>query len=252
MENILYERDTNVDETARKMYWLLDYEFVRIGISQETPDSKSKKKVSGKILKQLAGGGDTQVARRNCDRKDTYFNIDTTFMFYGNNSLNYDTKDVLEHNVSFTSASCFKTKEEIDQMKQDGKSELEWGIYKVKNPKIKDNCSTMEWKQATVYLLYSYYVNDAITIKIEKDDDENNETLRSRIFEEYQITGKKDDYILVSDVENLLLDDRKKITIELHSMGVYKKKSNMVDTRNKLCYYGLIKKQDNIIIEIED
>jgi regulator of protease activity HflC (stomatin/prohibitin superfamily) len=274
LENILYERDTNADETSRKMYWLLDYEFVRIGISQETPDAKSKKKVSGKLLKKLAGGGDTQVARRNYDRKDTYFNIDTTFMFYGNNSLKYDTKDVLEHCVSFTSASCFKTEEEINKMKQDGKSQLEWGIYKVKNPEIKDNCSTMEWKLATVYLLYENYVKDAITIKIEKDDDDNNETLRSLIFKSYEITREyKKDYILVSEVVNHLLDDSKKITIELESMGVIKKKSNIKDdTKDKMCYYGLVKRTveetndvdvdvdedvdntepNNILIEIEE
>ena len=254
LDNILYERDTNSDESSRKLYWLLEYEYVRIGISQETPDSKSRKKVSGKMLKKLAGGGDTQVARRNYDRKDTEFKIDTTFMFYGNDYLKYDCKDVLEHCVSFTSVNSFKKQEEIDQMKQDGKSELEWGVYKVKKPEIKKNCSSIEWKLATIYLLYSYYVNDAITIKIKTDDDDSNESLRSRILRTYEVTGNDKDIILVTDVENELFDDRKKITIEMESMGVTKKQSNRRDdTKNKVCYFGLIKRvvneNDNIVEE---
>jgi hypothetical protein len=58
---------------------LLELEFTRLAISQETPTVESKLKASGKLIKKLAGGGDTHVARRNFDRQDTFFTIDTTF-----------------------------------------------------------------------------------------------------------------------------------------------------------------------------
>ena len=54
--NMLYHRNTagseNVD-CSKKLYWLMDLEFVRIAISQETPDHSSGLKVSSKMLKKL-------------------------------------------------------------------------------------------------------------------------------------------------------------------------------------------------------
>ena len=70
-------------------------------------------------------------------------------MFMGNNEIQFDTKDIIEHCLSFATVNQFKTQAEIDKMKADGEPELLGGIYKVKDPPIKEKCSTMEWKQAT-------------------------------------------------------------------------------------------------------
>ena len=87
--NVLYNRKSagmeNVD-CSKKLYWLLDFEFVRFGVSQEVPDPKAELKVNGKIWKKINGGGDEIVARRNYDKVDSHITIETTFAVYGNNS----------------------------------------------------------------------------------------------------------------------------------------------------------------------
>jgi hypothetical protein len=53
---MLYNRNTagseNVD-CSKKLYWLMDLEFVRLAISQETPDHSSGLKVNSKMFKKL-------------------------------------------------------------------------------------------------------------------------------------------------------------------------------------------------------
>jgi hypothetical protein len=106
------------------LYWLIDLQFVRLGISQETPAPDSGLKINGKMIKKLASGGDTHVAKRNYDRKDTHFKIDTTFLIMGNNKLEVDVKDTMEHCIEFNSVNQFKKKEEIERMKLNGEDEL--------------------------------------------------------------------------------------------------------------------------------
>ena len=50
---IQYQRETNQDETSRKLYWLLDLEFARLAVSQEIPAVEKGMKTCGKILKKL-------------------------------------------------------------------------------------------------------------------------------------------------------------------------------------------------------
>jgi len=160
-------------------------------------------------------------------------------MFFGNNELVVDVKDAMEHCAQFSSVNQFKTQEEIDKMKEEGVSELLWQSYKVKDIGIKDRCCSDEWKKATVYLLYKYYTENALITNVEKDED-TEITIRQKILENFEITGNKNDYILVESVIVLLEDCKKKITNELVSMGVVKKESKRGDsTRNKICYFGL-------------
>ena len=105
-------------------------------------------------MKKLAGGGDTHIARRNYDKVDTHFKIDTTFMFMGNNEVIVDDKDAYEHHIPFHSVNQFKTQDEINRMRERGESELVLQSFKIKDPTIKDKCLTEEWKNAFVYLVY--------------------------------------------------------------------------------------------------
>ena len=198
-------------------------------------------KLNGKMLKKLAGGGDEHVARRNFDRVDTHFKIDTTFMFFGNNELEVDVKDTMEHCIQFSSVNQFKTQEQINIMKADGASDLLCASYKIKDENIKNMCATDEWKKATVYLLYQHYVEHALTNDIDTtDNDDAEKTVRQTILEKYEITGLATDYILCVEVIEDIGDCKKKINNELVSMGVIKKKSNIRgNTKDKMCYYGL-------------
>ena len=240
--NIMYQRNTppDLNETARKLYWLLDYEFVRLAVSQETPAPEENLKVRGKILKKLAGGGDTHVARRNYDRTDTHFKIDSTFLFMGNNALNVDCADAFEHHIPFHSVCQFKSQNEIDRMREEGTNELILQSYKIKDPSIKSDCMTDEWKNAIIYLVYQNYINDAIpVINEDVDDDPTTKSVRQKILTNYEITQNPNDCIVCDDVFKRLNDCKKKIKNEFESMGIEKKVSNKGDTRKQTCFFGI-------------
>ena len=170
--NILYNRkQNNTDEISRKLYWLIDLQFRRLAVSQETPPLEAELKASGKLMKKMASGGDTHVARHNYDRVDTHFIIDTTFLIMGNNSLIFDCVDVYEQLIEFKNTEQFKTQEEIDKMKAEGKPKIIWEKYKIKDPNLKHDIQTDEWKNAIVYLLYMNYRENGVPILKEIDDE---------------------------------------------------------------------------------
>lgn len=237
--NMLYERASKSTETSRMMYWLLDYEFVRIAISQETPEPSRGLKVNSELLKRICGGGDEQTARRNYDRVDTQFKLDSSFFMMGNYSLNFDSNDVMEHCLEFNSTIQFKSKRELDAMVKSGESELLMSSYRVRDDQIKDLCKTNDWINACVWLLLNNYVDEAVPC-FKVNDDEDEMSVRKKLLETYEITRNEEHFIPVCDVVSYIGGCKKKITNELQSFGVLKKKNKYRgDMRDKSCFFGL-------------
>jgi len=263
LSNVLVGRNDNkTQESSRMMYWLMDYEFIRLSIAQETPKPEENMKINGRLFKKINSGGDTQTARRNYDRKDTNFVIDTTLFIAGNNELKYTENDVKEQEISFVGIKQFRTKEEIDQMRKNGIDEIVLKQFGIKDNNLKDIVKTDEYQKAFIYLIYSSFKKYAVPVKLKYDeDDENNNTpLTQRILNNYVVTNNKDDKILVSDfiIEGFNKD---KIEKALNNIGIGKMKWNKRDEcRNKWVYIGIRKKtneekdeeEDNTEIDEED
>jgi hypothetical protein len=241
---IQYQRQTESNETSRKLYWLLDLEFVRLGINQEIPSVKQGMKTCGKTLKKMTGGNDDMIARRNYDRVDTHFKIDTTFLIMGNNEILVDTDDAFEHRIEFHSVIQFKTQEEINQMIENGEPEIITQAYKIKDEDIKIKCTSDEWRNAMIYLLYEYYRKTPVSTerKAEEVVENENQSLRQKIIEQFNITCNQSDEILCVSVEDILDADKKKIKNELESMRVKKVKCKRGVNRDKNVYVGLKQK----------
>jgi hypothetical protein len=257
LSNVLIGRNDNkTQESSRMMYWLMDYEFIRLSIAQETPKPEENMKINGRLFKKINSGGDTQTARRNYDRKDTNFIIDTTIFIAGNNELKYTENDVKEQEISFVGIKQFRTKEEIEQMRNSGMSEIVLKQFGIKDNNLKDIVKTEEYQKAFIYLIYSSFKNYAVPVKLKYDeDDENNNTpLTQRILNNYVVTNNKDDKILVSD---FIIDgfNKDKIQKALNNIGIEKVKSRKRDEYyNKFVYIGIRKKSDeekNIEDDIE-
>jgi hypothetical protein len=199
-------------------------EFVRLSISQETPPPSSGLKANGKIIKSIASGGDTHVARRNYDRFDSHIVMDTTILIMGNDDLEVDVKDTNEQRIRFNTVKQFKSRDFIDKMIEEGKSQLIIDSYKVANPDIKDLCKTVEWLNANTYLLYESFLDFPVPITRHDDDDDDFITLRETILKKYEITGDNNDICLVSDVIKDMCGFCNKVNSELLNMGVIKKK----------------------------
>lgn len=248
--NLLYQRNTDTEEVSRKLYWLLDLEFVRLAVSQETPTKESGLKLSGSKIKKLAGGKDTHIARRNQEKQNTHFNIDSTFMIFGNDDLILDSNDANEHRVQFSSCNQFKSEDEIkaieDDMIQCGGNENDIELlkrkYKVKDSNIKDKCHLQEWKLAMVYLIYDNYKNNAVNIDFHSDNCEL-DSLRKDILLKYNITNKTTDIIPINDIYDSLGGDKKKIDAEMKDLHVEKKKPTSGEYKNKTSFIGIVMKE---------
>jgi len=263
--NLMYVRKTATQETSRMLYWLLDYEFTRLAISQEVPHASTGMKVDGKQWKKLCGGGDELTARRNFDRVDTKFFIDATFLIMGNDEVVFDEKDVKEHQLEFSSIIQFKSKEEMEYERQkfqpceDDSEEVKLAkekeeaifmrAYREKDPALKYNCKKVEWANAIVYLLMQYYTDEPISVINKKVcDDEDGLSNREAILQYYIVEDKdvledikKCIPIPCKAVYDKLSISKKKIDDELASMGVIKKLCLERDSkfRKIVCFYGL-------------
>lgn len=241
--NLLYNRKSagmeNL-ECSKKLYWLLDLEFVRLAISQEVPDIKSGLCINSKIMKKITGGGDEIVARRNFDRKDTHFRTDASYYIKGNSSLLLDSEDCDENRIEFESVIQFKSKDEIDKLKEQYDNE-EMERFKIADPDIKDKCRSLEWSNAMIYLIYESYKSEGVAVV--KNAEEEQDGMLATLKELFEFT-KDDTPILVSEVVSLMSGfDKKKIEAELQSRNIFKKKHIKRDElRMKWCYYGLKKR----------
>ena len=240
--NMMYCRKTEGLETvdcSKKLYWLLDLEFVRLAINQESPSAQSGLKANSKMLKKIAGGGDTIIARRNYDRFDTQFTLDATLFSMGNDYLDVDNTDCNEHRVEFRSVAQFKTQGEIDDMKKDPTvSSLEIIRYKVKDPEIKNDCQTIEWANAVIWILMNGYKNFPVHVVQDVTDDDC--SLVKAIGSKLVITHMDSDCTLVSDINESLSEyGKQKIMVELAALNVAKKKATTGSLKFKWVYVGI-------------
>jgi hypothetical protein len=237
--NILYQRKReDISETSRKSYWMLDLEFKRLAISQEVPDDKSSLIADGKLIKKLMSGGDVQIARRNYDREDTHFRLDISLFPLGNAALKVDSEDVFEHCLQLTSCRQFKTAGEIELIKENAISPLEYKGLCIGDPTIKDRVKTAEWRNALITLIMDSYKDTPVHIRREAGDE--GDTYTRKILECYEITRSENDIILAQTVADKLDDSIKKITPELKCLGVEKRKiERRGEFRGKVCFVGL-------------
>lgn len=272
LDNLLCTRVTDgadIIDSSKKLYWLMDHEFTRIAISQETPPLNSSKKLNAALLKKIIGGGDKLVARRNYDRFDTHFYTQMSTAMFGNSELYSTADDVFETCVPFASIVQFKSQEEIDLMISNKiglddlieantpqnvindliekcKNSPEMIRYHVADSDIKNKCCTIDYANAMVMLLLQSFKLTAVPVVYEtQKDDSNLNTIIDIIQDLFEITqnktGKDADILLYTDVICHFKEfDKCKVDLEFSALGVIKKQCNFVGNyRNKQCLWGI-------------
>lgn len=258
--HIMYSRKTEgmdaIDATKR-LYWLLDYEFKRIALSQEVPEAKVRKIVNGTLFKKIQGGGDVMQARRNYDRVDTYFNLDTTFMMMGNHQIEFDSADVWEQGLEFSSVYQFQSQAVIDAADPDTRMRL-----RLADDSIKGKCSSVEWGNACLYLLMINYKNTKVSIVRETDTDDatfakSYITIAKEMFDCSDPTAMMLGVSVASEIEACIPEkqsfDKKKMIKELALANFHYKKCNIKTHTlyNKWVFTGLKMKAEDIVFENE-
>lgn len=236
--NLMYKYNTNsTSEDSKKLYWTIDLEFVRLAMSQETPDHKTGLKLDSRIVKKIGGGGDDIIAKRNYDRVDTIFKMETFLFMAGNSSIDVDNEDCNEQRIEFNSVNQFKTQEEIDALR-DSLTPEELSRYRIKNPDIKSLCKTEDFMNAMVYLLFKNFKNEAVIVP-KKSVDEEDTGLIGVLKDKLQFTNKSDDYELCSTIYQKIDFDKGKITNELNSRNIFKKKLTSGPDKSKYAFIGI-------------
>jgi len=239
-DNILCGRENVKPITPKELYWLLELEFVRFAMPQETPSEGFK--INSKMIKSVCSGGDSLKARRNYDTHDTDFILECFIAIFGNHHLDCTDKDADERRFPITNVIQFKSKEEIELMKKANIVPIDVinKTYFLKDDTIKDKASSIEYKNAFVMLVLDH-LKDKAPINI-KSSDEEDDTLLVEIYKNLNITNLESDIVLGSDLKSLFKFPMKKVQIELKALGVqYKKYLKRDDTgwRDKYCFYGI-------------
>lgn len=242
-DNILCGRENVKPITPKELYWLLDLEFVRFAMPQETPSEGFK--INSKMIKSVCSGGDSLKARRNYDTHDTDFILECFIAIFGNHHLDCTDKDADERRFPITNVIQFKSKEEIDQMKTANILPIDVinKTYFLKDDTIKDKASSVEYRNAFVMLVLDH-LKDKAPINI-KSSDEEDDTLLVEIYKNLNITNNQEDIVIASDLKSLFKFPMPKVKIELKALGIqYKKSTKGDDTRNKYCFYGIKIKEE--------
>jgi len=224
LDNIMCRRESNKgNDIAKENAWLLDLEFARIAISQETDHNvngniKQSLKVSNKVMKSIMSGGDVLEGRRLYEQV-TKFTIDTTLAVFGNNELSISEEDSSQHHLKFEGVKQFVTQEKYDSFKQYGDEFV--SAYAIRDPDLKFKVRSEDYTNAMVYLLFENYTDTCITVETAINDDEEEITpsIRALIFKFYTITKNDKDRVSKDDLFRLIGKDHKKITAELRDMN---------------------------------
>ena len=244
LSNVLCSRNSkqNTDEISRRLYWLLEYEFVRVAIAQETPKVEEGLKINPELWKKLNSGGDELQARRNYDRVDTYFKSDTTWYIMGNDPVDMGG-DLQEHLIEFEGKYQFKTEEEIDQ-ETEAKKDLNlpktyWDKLRVRDPTFTQKMKTLSFQKAFIYIMYTNYKDEPVNIEYSYDvEDTEDGNVLATFFKNYIITNDPNDKVLISSLGSKTAF--KKMKPELDNLGLIIKKSNTRDeTKDKKCLFGV-------------
>jgi hypothetical protein len=237
--NILCERKGKGNETSRDLYWLMEFEFMRLAVSQEIPEECVNMKLKNELVKKICSGGDTQTARRNYDKRDTQFKVETSLLLMGNDPVQMEG-DVLEHHIGFCSAVQFKPQEFIDRVREE-QGELATKKYRIADNTIKDLCATEAWRIAFIQLIFDAFEDRPISVECAVSVAN---PIMTKFNQEFEITNDDDDKVIGADLEHL----GRKIGAELKAIGVKVKKC-LVKTDllyGKAVYYGIKRK---ILIE---
>lgn len=259
LENMLCKRESNKSsDLAKENAWLLDLEFTRVGIAQETEENendniKEKLKISNKVMKSVMSGGDELQARR-LYQDAVKFTIDTTLAIFGNNELAISGEDSAQHHLKFAGVKQFIPQSKYDSYREMGEAFL--SSYAVRDEELKLKISTDDYKNAMVYLLYTYYTDKCIAVNhIADDEDEpQNISIRALIFNHYIITGNDKDKVEKESLFTLIGKDKKKILAELKQLDCignenckmrikYEDKSGEMKEKQVRTFKGLILKE---------
>ena len=233
-------------QTSKDNYWIMDLEFCRLAVAQEIPDKKDVI-IKSDVIKMLCSGGDLVPCRKNYDRSDSLIKPDFSMMIMGNEELK-SKSDTHQHRVNLSGFTQFASKEQIQQLKDNGASDAVLNKYRVADETIKDKCKTNEFHLKMVNLLFNEYDDNPLRVDLSKIDDDDEADNMGTFQKYFEITGNEKDIVDQKDVYDKC---SKKIKSELTNQTfagkdgdklkvIHKRiKTRTSEFRDKTCFVGI-------------
>jgi len=187
-----FEYKNNNTDPAKQNSWIMDYQFVRLAITQEiTVDVEKNKKMNGNAIKKFCSGGDSIEGRKNHQDEKT-FKIQASLMICCNDIPEVEPKDCLEKCDEFQMKSKFISKDfkESDKLATFKYYERDLNI---KETLLKDSDIIDEFTRIIIeaYNEEQEYPKE-IKDELEEMDDEDD---YNKLFNIFTITNDKRDFL---------------------------------------------------------
>jgi len=199
-------KDNSQDE-AKRLSWMIDYQFTRLAFTQEITINKSKKncdKVDGNMIKKFCSGGDSIEARKNHEN-EYQFKIQASLMICCNDMPEITPMDTKEFCEEFQMKSKFLTKEqELTETK------IPSYYYYDADDKVKEYIKQDNYINAFIQILIDSYNNPCkypleLKKQLEEIKEEDDYTKLSNIF---IFTDNKSDFITNKRLDEIFQDNK--------------------------------------------
>lgn len=211
-----FEYKNNSTDAAKQNSWIMDYQFVRLAITQEiTVDVEKNKKMNGNAIKKFCSGGDSIEGRKNHQDEKT-FKIQASLMICCNDMPEVEPKDCLEKCDEFQMKSKFISKDfkESDKLQTFKYYERDLNIKEtlLKDEDIIDEFTRIIIEAYNEDLEYPKEIKDELD-NMDDEDDYN------KLFNIFTITNDERDFIS---------NDNLRVVISQHKIPFIMKKCKML------------------------
>ena len=214
---LLYNKNRPHD--AKNLSWLFNKRFCRILIGNEVDkidDDNNKRNIeqpilNGKLLKQLASGGDKVELRQNY-RNEEEFKIGFTIFINSNDLINITTKDAKENLIIIEYGSKFVKKEDLIKGCE---------YYKLKDDNIKDFIKLDRIINAYSWYILNNYLPEApeepeeIKLSTDTNNQKEKEPIETFIFNNFKNIDDKNEKYHLEDLKDILNNNGYSLEISL-------------------------------------
>lgn len=200
---------TTTQDASKANSWMLDYQFVRLAITQEI-SLEEKQCIDGNMIKKFCSGGDYIDARKN-HKDETEFKMQTSLMICCNDFDKVKPSDAMELCNEFQMKSKF-----IDNT-FDESLKLEGYKYYTKDNNLKTEFLSRKdiINEFILIILESYntpveYPKDIL--QENKDNDEDDDY--NKLFNIFEFTTSKDNFISNETLKETLKDNKIPFTLK--------------------------------------
>jgi len=241
-------KKASAQDSSKANSWIIDYEFVRLAITQEITVAE-KEYIDGNMIKKFCSGGDYMDGRKNF--KDEYeFRIQSALMICCNDIPDIKPSDTEEFKEEYQLKSKFVDKN-FDESKK-----LATFEYYEKEEDLKSDYLTKDnvINEFTIMILEAYKnkIEYPQLLQEELKDNEDDDDM-NKLFNLFDYTGNVDDFISNEDLKEIIKDCHipftlKKSKLLLKTKGVLESKNKKGDKRG---LSGLKNKNEDVNDDID-